>query len=574
MKKKLIKLLVISLITSLMVGLIGSFALAVQKKLTSYEWLQLPAKDKMKYRTVVIRPFTREGEIWSENTRKIIKEKFDECFECCYLGLPLNWYSANLFMLKHPEVKFEEGVFVDQTDAGMVALASGKAQSFLMEWAFTSIRDGVKLGVFADITDLVKDWDQTPIIREKVGNLWDSAWIDGRCYGIPQEYVYPVELAIRKDWCKDAGIFDEKGRPMPPMNWSWNDLREIALKLTNSKKKRWGLGTCVADLEAKGSDLFAQASYSFGSLDPWGWAIPDKSGKYTWRFGITPPVVQSLQFFKDMMWKDKSVLINKGKGWNAFWTDFMGSGRVGIVCGGNYSRVFGINSPFHPDRKATEDIGYICYPRGEKTDIQINNYTVDNIGFLASMDKEQLKLAFEFQDWLMCGKGLQLWMQRDADLYEILGEENWRPNMHAVNMYIRDGYKKRFEIPANFKKGVDKLIPEYCWELNEYMKKIPRSPLPNSFGFTISRLGIKAEIPYLNKLYQAIMSDPNADVLSELKKVEDPINQECFSYKIEGDKEKFKDYYTAYAEFYKEYYPKFYESKLFKEMWEKYYKVW
>jgi len=574
MRKTLTKCLVGLLGVSLIMGLMGSFAFADEKKLTPYEWTQLSKEDKIKYRTVVIKEGTGYvPDVFSKEAKKKL-EKYDELFNTCDLSFPLDWYSLSLFMLKHPEVKIEKGEVVSSyLDEAMISLASGEAVSFFYASSFGGIPAYKKLGVVADITDLVEDWDQTPVLWEKGRETWKKLWIDGRCYGIPDAVGGTLDMAFRKDWFKEAGIFDEKGMPRPSNYWSWNDLRKIAKKLTDTKKKRWGFGFAPQCGEAWGSNIPMWITLSFGNFEPWSWTVPDKSGKYTWRFEITPPLVEALQYIKDMRWKDKSMLTDVTyMYWDSYFKDFI-PGRVGMAA--MWTRGVGYldPSPWHAGRKYMDDAGVAPLPLGEKTGIRFATLYSDSVGFLSTLDKEQLKLAFELWEWFAIGRGRILMLEREGDLYSIIGKD-YSPNTWLLADFANSPYNLKGEVPANFRKEFEEIYPKELIEIHNFDIKVKNAPDSAEFGLDISWDGVPSEFPYIASVYQTIVSDPNADVVKELEKIRDPVNKECFSYKIEGDKEKFKEYYTAKAEFYKKNYPKFYESKLFKEMWEKYYKIW
>jgi len=558
---------------SLIVGLVGSFALASENKLTPYEFLKLSAKDKMNYRTVIIRPRLGWGRVWGKDKKEEIAKKFDELLATCDLQTPLDWYSTTLFYLKHPEVKFEEGAHISgDIQAAMTAFASGEAVTDFYMGSGGGPPAFKELGVLADITDLVKDWDQTSALWERAPAAWEKCWIDGRCYGLLEGSGYTMDMALRKEWFKEAGIFDEKGQPRPSFNWSWNNLRDIALKLTDTKKKRWGLGFTPHCLETWGSNIPMWITLSFGNFEPWTFAVPDKTGKYTWRFGVTPPLVEALQYIKDMRWKDNSMLTDiTYKYWDSYFKDFMG-GRVGIAaiwypCGDYLGQ-----SPWNPDRKFIDDLGLAPLPAGEKTGIRMGTFMSNPMGFLSTMTDEELRLAFDLVDWNMCGTGAMLKMERVNHKYSIMGV--YPGFLGDIRGYVDSPYKPRFELPTNLKKAFEELYPKELIELFNFDRKVPHEPNPDAYGLKLSWDGIPAEFPYIASVYQKIVSDPNADVVTELRKIEDAVNTECFSFKIEDDKEKFKKYYTAKAEWYKKHYPKFYESDLFKQLWEEYYKVW
>jgi len=560
------KLRWISIVLGVCLSLVlaGSFVLAAKEELTPYEYSQLSRNDKLKYKTVYLKTMYRFRPELEQKTL----DKFDEIVASSEKRkLALYWYNAALFMEKHPEVRLISGKSSNDPKELMSYLAAGTASWIIDIHGGGGPKAWKKLGVIADITDLVKNWDQTPYVKEKAWSAWKASWIDGRCYGVLGGLA-PYVFVFRKDWYKEAGIFNKKGEPAPPENWTWQDLREIAIKLTDIKKKRWGYAYSPYYWEPVSNDPHFIAA-SFGVLTPWNFVIPDKSGKYTWRFGVTPQLVKVFQFLHDLKFRDKCMLSDPTATGHhqAYRKEFIG-GRAGMcyIYGDGALNKANSPSPWYPNRVLKDDMGVTTFPMGKKTGIRANVIGGCTYGFLSTLSKKELEIAFDWWDWNVCGRGKTLFMMETLDNYKLYGKR-------AIDTGAVLGLYHPREIPLGFPDVKDIWPEEYlrAWNL---AIATPSAPEPAEFGLRINKTGTMEAFPYLQALFQTIVSKEDLDVEVELKKIAEKINREAYNYKIEGDKEKLKKFVAATEEFYKENYPSFYNSNMFKETIEKYWKVW
>src|SRR5947207_1991945 len=118
--------------------------------------------------------------------------------------------------------------------------------------------------------------------------------VDGRRYTIAGPELSALVIRYRKDWFREAGIRNEKGEPGPPAHWTWEDFRQIAKKITDPKRGRFGFAGQMNDFlynNAHDINLF----------------IPDPTGQHTWVFNDRDPkLIQSLQAAREMYNVDKS----------------------------------------------------------------------------------------------------------------------------------------------------------------------------------------------------------------------------------------------------------------------------
>jgi len=576
MKSKLLKMLTISLALSLILGLMGSFAFAAKKELTPYEFRhQLTDEEKVKYKTIIVRWCGYPHDNW---TVKETIEKFQQTLHNGDPWIGMGWYSKTLFELAHPKVKVEQVAGnVWNSQFILTGLAGGTAPACypMHKVAKTNVgnaRMALEKGLVADITDLVKDWKYTPWLKEHWGPEWErTCWKDGRCYGLPG--TYPIVpgwgFEYRRDWFKEAGLFNKKGEPAPIDDWTWSEFKEIAKKLTDPKKKRWGFSLAPGAID--GIPLYPALMFGFGvpqALRPL--VMPSKEGKYTWEYGATPQAIEALKFLKDMMWKDKSVL--SGVEYTSLampHSKEMLGGRAGMVWTGNQVGNNVGNFTFDPKKSNPKFIGVAPIPRG-KGNLRLRIVDFCPFGFDPTLDKEHLKASFDYYEWVAAGKGAELRFMDNIDEVKIMGPQymgGWDIGCYMYWAYpIPEYYRSQIKVS-------DYVPDDYIRVTTTIAYETPGEPKSQQYGLiNCEKEGLLVDVD--RGVLQAIVCNPDVDIQAEVKKAADKGNKMYLNYKIKNDKEKLQKFYAAVDDFYKEYYPDWYNSTEYKEMMEKYYKVW
>jgi len=575
MRKKLVWYVSIIIGSMLLVGIIGGLTLAAEKELTPAEFVRLSKEDQMKYRTVVIRPPNLYGYQFTTNPQIFIEEETPSTFKLSErivsgdIEFGRLAYAIALFYLEHPKVRFEPGVASASKEAQITALAGGTiATPFVI-----SIGGGPaawkEIGALADITDLINDWDQTEHLLKNFAP-WKMCWIDGRCYGVPEYNAELYGVRFRKDWFREAGIFNTKGEPGPEDNWTYTDMRKIATKLTDPKRKRWGVGYTPANYGGFDQWVYIMAS-SFGVIEPWGFYAPDKSGQYTWRVTVTPQLIETYQYLHDLKWKYKCMLsdVTSTWPWDPVQKDFP-AGRIGMARSSSVDEFLDSMKPsiFNPEHTYQQDCGFALLPVGDKTGIRPNTVCTTMWGFPASLSTEELKLAFEYWDWMVCGKGFSLKLMEIADKVRVIGKEEYPADILGSTPY-------KIEMPSGLPDPEEIIPPEFL-KIYQIGASCPLKPQPEDFGLRFSQWTMPAsQLPVIQAFNQEIITQENLDIEKRLAEIANQLNKEddlCF--KIEGDREKLGKYYKAVESFFKENYPTFYESEMFKEIFEEYYKIW
>lgn len=577
--KKLIKLLVILLTISLVLGLTESLALATEakKELTPYEWSRLKWKEKIEAKNIVIRDclWTK---LWMEE--KNLPTDVTGVREKIHSGdtsTPVAWYNVALFGTAYPNVYIEARSFPGLYWAPealpnlVAAMAGGDAPSL---YYLVDASRAINLGLGADITDLIKGWDQIPLIEERNPGLFKKkVLIQGRYYGLLSPGTVSRSIVYRTDKFKKAGIFNEKGEPGPPKDWTWTDFRDLCKKLTNAKEKEWGYAHFStanwADIDL--ISYITSYGYPITALtanEVWG--IPDTSGKFTWKFGYIPQLANGIKFLNDMLYQDKSMFLTDNI------TSEIRSGRIAMKFSAAAREPFidGWGKPNAYDPViSTKDLLRVSQTPTSSYGIRVNTVDSNFLMFNPTLSKEQLKAAFEWAKWNLYGKGFELRMNVTIDRFQA----GLRPSPWTVYEFETMPYKPPIVEGYEEMKNVMMSTVSEGYESWQRVRKaeaeLPSIPSPIEYGLTMAP---NAHTFILNAV-EGLLSDPNADMETikiELGKAGERVNPKYFNFKIENDKEKFKAWVTAVDEFYSKYYPKWHESEEYKEQLEEYWKVW
>ncbi|WHY73529.1 ABC transporter substrate-binding protein [Fictibacillus enclensis] len=277
------------------------------------------------------------------------------------------------FMKAHPniEVKMNKAVTWPWDEKLAAAAAANKLPDVFFVF---SVPPSVTNGWLEDLTPyLKKDKDYS---KDKVfGNLTETAEYNGKQYALPQG-LYANGIFVNKD------LFKKENVELPKPDWTINEMREKAVKLTKVSEKQYGFDGVGGLRET----LIPQ-------LDPsQGWLTWDGE-KYNFD---KPAFVQSNKIVTDMLTKDKvsaEILpqeerdkeFGKGKSsWNV--------GKAAMRYGG--SSDFGWQS-----KELKFDWDFLPMPKdkGQRTPL-----VTDYIGMAKSSKHKEA--AFELVKWMTYSK--------------------------------------------------------------------------------------------------------------------------------------------------------------------------
>ena len=540
------------------IGIVTSAAFS-QAKLLQGPPLNQIKQLKWEDRDIIIRVRGTGYNIIENTTQETVKK----WFETNNIWGPRLLYAVIYFHLTHPRVKVV-GISWDMwgAEAGqrlMAGLASGTAPAMYYYSSMGNIPTCVEKGVLADITDIVltrhKDWwNALPEYIRK------NCMYKGRIWALPnnQSSLYPGDvMRYRRDYFEEAGIFNEKGEPGPSYDWTWTDFREIAKKLTDPKKKRWG-----TVLEARGSrNTFEKICQTFGVPV----LIPDKSGKYTWRAGFATPetINTAFKLYHDLVFEDKSALVSVEYDWIGTRNEYL-SGRVGMFYFPFTHLVQrALTYPHRLDPvKLTIDIdGAAPWPKGPYGTRKMNEsaFVTADIGFDPTLSKEQLEAVVDWHLFWRFGGGIYV---NNLSRYLLQGSPEY-------GLADAIGPKDMLQLPGV--PSMDEYMPKHYLRCKQFLHAQPIPPTRHNYN--IALLDSAGFLRAVHNAVQATITNPDWNkVVKAIESAAKEANATALNNKP-GTMEDIKGYFTALDKYYKENFPTYYE-KMFKSLWEKYYKVW
>jgi len=463
----------------------------------------------------------------------------------------MSQYTRCLFEVKHPRVRVELVPFEmwgeDFKAVLAVSLASGTAPAV---YVARDLPGSARQGLFADITHLVQEWDQADL-QPASAVAW--GYIDGRQYVIGGPDLGSMVIMYRKDWFREAGIFNEYGEPGPRTDWTWKDFRRIAKQLTDPARQRWG---------------YADETGDFGWALAHGlmYYVPDKTGEHTWRFNDQDPrLLIMLRSVREMVFEDESVLTGTAMSWGQWHQEFEGGRAAMIRTFSPYLPTQMLNSPyqFGRDKPYGETVGMVLPPTGSGglRDLMPD---ANVFGFNPTLSPEELRAAFEWMKDFLYGDTYVYRMRASLDRARITGQGDVVYGELLICPYRPT---HGLELPMSVE---DVFPPDYV-RTYDAIKRAPAMPLPRGFG--LSEPESQEYVAAIRSMFSSVLSDPDADLDAIVANTADIVNTNLLEFKDENDREKLEAYYTALGDYYRENFPGFYEQ-IWPRLLAEYYKVW
>jgi ABC-type glycerol-3-phosphate transport system substrate-binding protein len=508
------------------------------KALTPEQYQLLSEKEQIAYKNVVIRvPHTLYGVILP-SSRGAYPSTLDKTIHSGDTLTMMGLYNQTLFELMNPRVKVEYLNFdmwsENFNSVLAVALSSGKAPSY---YVARNLPQTIEQGMFADITDLMKSWDQFD--RQPEAALHEGK-VNGRIYTMGKAELSALVIRYRKDWFREAGIFNEFGEPGPRTDWTWEDFRKIAKKLTDPSKNRFGFAGETGDF------LYNQA---YG-IDPL--FIPDPTGKHTWVFNDQDPeLLRSLQAAREMNNVDKSILTSVSMGWWEWHREFDASHAAMVISWAAHPPRESMEQPykFGKDKPFRDVVGMVPPPRGPMGLSGLKPIT-DLLGFDPTLTPTQLKAAFDWVKETNYGELFQNRIHNASLEAQIKGRRSTLYSEMLAMPYL----------PAQnpLKEPFDKVFPPDYLRTYEAIKRSHYPPLPREFGL---------KEPPTDDLHGAVNSmyseaiNTNTDLKQIVAKTANIVNSNMLNFKGTDDKQRLAQYIAALTAFYQKNFPRYYETE-------------
>lgn len=158
---------------------------------------------------------------------------------------------VKLFQERYPDITLTQENIPNPEWMSKVtaAVVSGSKPDTAMVTADRAF-DMVNMGGLIDLTEKITDWEKYKLYDDKT---WTGVTVNEKLYGLPL-FTFVDWMYYRKDW------FDEAGIAGPPQ--SFEEMTEIAVKLTDPSKNRFGFGLRGA---SGGQSLILDVLKAFGN---------------------------------------------------------------------------------------------------------------------------------------------------------------------------------------------------------------------------------------------------------------------------------------------------------------------
>lgn len=522
---------------------------AQAKRLTPEQFLLLSDDEKLRYRNVVLRIPEAWGGQLLPFTPGPYPSVLDKAVHSGEVSALMAQYNRSLFELEHPQVRVEFINF-DMWSPNFksvlaVSLSAGRAPAVYIA---RDLPTTIEQGLYADITDLLRHWDQAD--RQPEGSVRQGT-VNGRTFTIAGNELGASVIRYRKDWFREAGIFNEHGEPGPPSHWTWDEFRRIARRLTDPARNRYGYAGQMGDFfynNAHGLPLY----------------IPDRSGQRTWRFNDADPrLLDSLRAAREMVRVDQSVNTSVTMGWFEWHAEFDASRAAMISSFSPHIPRESLASPtkFGTDKPYAETVGMAVPPFGP-TGLTGFQAITNNFGFDPTLTPEQLQAAFDWTRAYFYGptfvNNLRAEIQRDR----VLGKRST-----AYATLLTTPYQPQ---EALLDTPLERIFPPDYLRVYDAIKAAHAPPLPREFGLQEPPTNDFNDA--VRAMYSEAITSPNMDLRALVRKSASITNHTMLSFRTPGDRDKLRRYYTALGEFYRRYFPEFHRREWL-QLYDRYYRV-
>lgn len=169
------------------------------------------------------------------------------------------------------------------------ALASGEQIDVMTQASTFDLRVRADSGVYLPLNEFFEQWGTT--YEEKLGKATEvTNNFDGKYYGVP--YCKNIQMVYY-----NKNLFDEAGVEYPKPDWTWEDFREAAKKLTKGSGANKVYGA-MADLQEYWPSIARQKLGEFYFYND----------DFTATVFDDPAMKESLQFWYDLVMVDKTAV--------------------------------------------------------------------------------------------------------------------------------------------------------------------------------------------------------------------------------------------------------------------------
>jgi hypothetical protein len=468
------------------------------------------------------------------------------------------YFSQAVFALLYPMSRVHNLNFIlqgqNENSIMLIALKSGRAPA-QYQLERKDCPKILKMGMFADITDILSGWDQMKNLPQIP--MQEATYL--KClYGMPYGILTTDAVEYRRDWLEERGVIEwvrkkgwihpKDGRPYIPMNWTYDDFRVLCKLIADNDVKKIRKGF----VERPGPMMYLDA-YSVFHFSATHFLKPNPSRETTWLFNKEDPLfLRGMKTIHDMCWIDKSIRTGVEVSYSSAQDDFKG-GRTGMaytISHGvlnesllNKYTIFGKDRPYGDIVGLTSMPGCDIFPNLSPGDCNL-------LGFNPGLSPEQLRLAVEWVKECYYGEFFNTGVSYDVEASRILGTESVVLTQALASPCPMNYYGKvdfRSSFPANY---ID------FYDLLKAGLKYPPAPSMDEYGLTQPLTRSIAD--QVNTMFEKVIMDSMPDYNKILNLTANYINTTVLNFNDDNAVGKLKQYYGETGKYYLKYFPEYY----------------
>lgn len=277
------------------------------------------------------------------------------------------------FQAKYPNVTIIKDDWAYDVNEIGVKMASNEAPTFYNTWA-TEANFLVERGWVADITELWNNWEYKDQMNDVLQNQFN---VDGKIYGVTQNGYITSTIVNKK-------LAAEKGITLPALDWTWDDMYNVAKGAADPKKGISGIAPMGKGNEAgwNWTNFLFEAGGDIETVE---------DGKVKAVFN-SEAGVKALDFYKKLRWEANAIPQDWALGWGDAISSFQ-QGRTAMVIAGAFDV---LQAALNEGGMKPEDV--VAYPMpaaekgGKHYGILGGNYLVIN----PNATKDEQEMAFRY----------------------------------------------------------------------------------------------------------------------------------------------------------------------------------
>jgi len=323
---------------------------------------------------------------------------------------------ADKFMKAHPNIKIKVEVTPwDQYWTKLETAATGKSLPDLFWLNSANIQKYARGGVIEPISEQI-DSDGIDLSKYPQA-LVDIYTVDGKHFALPKDYD-TIGLWYNKE------LFDKAGLEYPNENWTWDDLRSAAKKLTDSSKGVYGFAAALAG-QTGFYNTIAQAG---------GYIIKDGKAGHN-----TPEGIRGLKLWTDMI-NDK-VSPTQAQMTDTPPNALFESGKVAMMFAGSWMQIEFAKNEYTKDKV---DVTFLPKDKQRAT-------VIHGLGNVIATNTKYPKAAWEFAKYLGSEEAAKIQADTGTVIPAYEGtQQAWVDSNHSFNLQVFiDSAKDSIPNPAS-----------------------------------------------------------------------------------------------------------------------------